>query len=186
MILNLWKGYLRWRHSKGYGVHSPYAYRFITEVLHPGKYGYYAYNQLESLSRGLIKGNPSIIRNAKFLIRLLIFLHSKRIITLGEKYPAAQLAAKALKLVYFNCESGSKVTYKTGDLLVITSPKDIDLYLVENAIEHNVPMFAFNPSHELRRVLSAPIESGVLFTGISKMLLIPRPEMQYVSYEIRW
>lgn len=35
----------RRRCSRGFGVHSPFAYRFITEVLClPGEYGYYAYS----------------------------------------------------------------------------------------------------------------------------------------------
>lgn len=34
----------RLRHSRGFGIHSPFAYRFITEVLNlPKEYGYYAY-----------------------------------------------------------------------------------------------------------------------------------------------
>lgn len=39
-IRRLWRG-------RGNGVHSPFAYRFITEVLHQHE-GYYAYDELES------------------------------------------------------------------------------------------------------------------------------------------
>lgn len=39
-IRRLWRG-------RGNGVHSPFAYRFITEVLHQ-RDGYYAYDELES------------------------------------------------------------------------------------------------------------------------------------------
>ena len=182
----MWKTYLRWRHSKGFGVHSPYAYRFITDVLNPGRYGYYAYNQLEFLSRGLSKGSPVFFRNAKFLIRLLIFLHTKRIITCGEKYPEAQVAAKALKLIYFNKDSKSAITFKPGDLLILLPNGNVDLSVIEKAIGSQIPVLAFNPSPEMRELLEKPIENGVLFNGISKILLIPRSELHYVSYEIRW
>lgn len=32
----------RWRHGRGFGIHSPFAYRFVTEVLRQ-EMGYYAY-----------------------------------------------------------------------------------------------------------------------------------------------
>lgn len=40
----LLKPLLRWRSARGFGIHSPFAYRFVTQVLHPqGIYGWYAY-----------------------------------------------------------------------------------------------------------------------------------------------
>lgn len=37
----------RWRHGRGFGIHSPYAFVFVTEVLRQ-KHGFYAYTQLKS------------------------------------------------------------------------------------------------------------------------------------------
>ena len=45
IFLNIKKVISRWRHGRGFGVHSPFAYRFITEVLRQ-PYGYYAYREL--------------------------------------------------------------------------------------------------------------------------------------------
>lgn len=42
MSLTLPNILMRWRHGKGFGIHSPFAYRFITEVLRQ-EMGYYAY-----------------------------------------------------------------------------------------------------------------------------------------------
>ena len=62
----IWEGYLRWRHSHGFGVHSPYAYHIVTGVIRPGDYGYYGYHsnpipqnddQAESISFSKIKIN---------------------------------------------------------------------------------------------------------------------------------
>ena len=40
----------RWWRGRGFGVHSPFAFRFITETLHcPAPYGYYAYEELRRL-----------------------------------------------------------------------------------------------------------------------------------------
>ncbi len=39
--------YLRWRHSHGFGVHSPFAYNLVTMAVRPGKYGYYGYELID-------------------------------------------------------------------------------------------------------------------------------------------
>ncbi len=44
-ILNIYTWWQRLRHSRGFGIHSPFAYRFITEVLNQ-PYAYYAYDSL--------------------------------------------------------------------------------------------------------------------------------------------
>lgn len=41
------------RHAGGFGVHSPFAYRFITEVLNQ-PYAYYAYGRLRSVRERLL------------------------------------------------------------------------------------------------------------------------------------
>lgn len=46
-LLNIGKWWSRRLRSRGFGVHSPFAYRFITEVLHQ-QYSYYAYEIIVS------------------------------------------------------------------------------------------------------------------------------------------
>lgn len=50
MGFNLSHIYSRWRHGRGFGIHSPFAYRFITEVLRQ-EMGYYAYLRLPGNER---------------------------------------------------------------------------------------------------------------------------------------
>ena len=41
--------YKRWRHTRGYGVHSPFAYSLVKEVVRPGrKYGHYGYEEIDN------------------------------------------------------------------------------------------------------------------------------------------
>ena len=45
--------YKRWRHGHGFGVHSPYAYRLVRDVLRPGRgYAYYAYADIDRMLNG--------------------------------------------------------------------------------------------------------------------------------------
>ncbi len=43
----------RWRHSRGFGVHSPFAFRFITGTLRQ-PYAYYAYSRLPQQRQRLL------------------------------------------------------------------------------------------------------------------------------------
>lgn len=45
--MGLARAYKRWRHGRGFGVHSPYAFRMVTDVLRlPSSYFYYAYTDI--------------------------------------------------------------------------------------------------------------------------------------------
>lgn len=70
----LLKSFARRRHSRGFGIHSPFAYRFITEVLClPHNYGYYAY---------ALAGRDG---NLRLLVRLLAFFSPASVtVDLGE------------------------------------------------------------------------------------------------------
>lgn len=66
----------RWRHTRGYGVHSPLAYRIVKECIRPDeRYGFYsdAYIDYEFRKEGKVR------QNARMLIRLINLLHPKRI-----------------------------------------------------------------------------------------------------------
>lgn len=48
MKFNPLASYRRWRHSRGFGVHSPWAYGVVSEVLRSNdRYGYYAWDSID-------------------------------------------------------------------------------------------------------------------------------------------
>lgn len=79
-ILNpLW--WQRLRHGRGYGIHSPFAFRFITEVLN-GPYAYYAYPSIERLSATLAGVSADEL---KALFRVLVYFQPRHVAVCGEK-----------------------------------------------------------------------------------------------------
>ncbi|MBQ7181472.1 MAG: hypothetical protein IJR87_09290 [Bacteroidaceae bacterium] len=46
-IGSIWVWLARFRHRRGYGVHSPFAFRFLQDVVYE-KFPYYAYRELDS------------------------------------------------------------------------------------------------------------------------------------------
>lgn len=71
----------RFRHSKGYGVHSPFAFDFITNVVYE-KHWYYAFTDLEYL----LLSNGIDIHNYNFYhlsYRLITFFKPKTVLEMG-------------------------------------------------------------------------------------------------------
>ena len=61
----------RWRHTRGYGVHSPLAFRIVKECIRPdSRYGFYCDEYLEFEYHGNRRG----LRHARLTIRLLNLL----------------------------------------------------------------------------------------------------------------
>lgn len=179
--MNPWKHYLRWRHSKGYGVHSPYAYRFVTEVLNSHGYGYYAYRDAERMTLMHRQDMKLKAQDVYWLIRMLVFLHTTRVVKGREDLTGADFAAVSLHIPVRIIKDFSGFKFSPSDLLFIKGD-DIPASVLQKALEMKIPVLAVNPTKHLQDIMLQPMEHGVLFQGLSKWLLIPREEMSYVSY----
>ena len=73
------KGVRKLKHRKGYGVHSPFAYSVITEVIEE-KSPYYAYQRMSPLYP---KGGPVPFKVATLLFRLANRFRARRILEIG-------------------------------------------------------------------------------------------------------
>lgn len=92
--MTLKERYKHWRHSHGFGIHSPSAYRLIREVLRPSpSYGYYGYNALRRLA-----GHRYSHTELCLLYRLLVDAHPTEIAIFGDcdGYPLSATARLAL------------------------------------------------------------------------------------------
>ena len=83
----------KWR-SRGHGVHSPFAYRFITSVLHQSC-GYYAYDEIDSLATDKADRN-----NARRLYRIILDLRPSEISALGNLSEASRRAVALAEAGY--------------------------------------------------------------------------------------
>lgn len=76
--------YKRWRHSRGFGVHSPFAFSLISDALYlPSKYSYYQFldppHSLKHPLANLPAFNSLKPSTQRRLIRLAIFCQTHRI-----------------------------------------------------------------------------------------------------------
>lgn len=79
IISRRWRWLKRFRHRRGYGVHSPFAFQFLTYVVYE-KGTYYAYDDLKKqhfCAAYLWNGHE--VKCRKFLFRLANFVHPRQI-----------------------------------------------------------------------------------------------------------
>lgn len=82
----------RWRRSRGFGVHSPFAYHFITTVLREKDATYYAYSDIAALfprgrrtglKRMLPQRTNRAVPEAWMLFRVLCYFNPQHIVEIG-------------------------------------------------------------------------------------------------------
>ena len=179
-ILSLFSDTLsRKRHSKGFGVHSPFAYRFVTDVIKTGPYGYYAYDRLERDTNLSARET----NEARFFIRLAVFLNASRFLLYPGTPRVVKAAAKALGKSVIETDSTKKIKFREGDLIVVHD-SGLTLETLSEAIDSGASVLALSPSPEISDFLSKPLTKGLLLRAKEKILLIPRQEMEYVAYKI--
>lgn len=81
----------RWRHSRGFGVHSPFAYNFITKVMREKDAEYYAYAEIAAFCprarragfNEIFAGKDMSIPEAHMLFRVLCYFNPTEIVEVG-------------------------------------------------------------------------------------------------------
>ena len=170
----------RKRHSRGFGVHSTYAYRFVTDVVKSGKYGYYAYDVVDhdtSLS-------AKEAADAKFLVRMLAFLNRAEIVCNATPSTSLKAAANALHIPLELLPEKKQHSERCDNRLLVLENCDIKPAVLADLLGRATAIYATNPSPQLCDALSAPLSKGLLLKSKNKILLIPRSEMEYVAYDI--
>ncbi len=89
----------RYRHSKGFGIHSPFAFSFVLNVLRE-RNPYYAYSELEGLRHSVIARtryhlrHPRIIslKNAKLIFRVTNFFNPRYVLQIGTSYGVSSVS----------------------------------------------------------------------------------------------
>lgn len=82
----------RWRHTRGYGVHSPLAFRIVTECVCPdSRYAYYADSRIDYV----FKDNRHRRRQLRVLVRLIVILRPALLWMPGADRHIANVVAEA-------------------------------------------------------------------------------------------
>lgn len=176
--------YLRLRHSRGYGVHSPFAYSLVTEAVHPGgKYAWYGYGDIEraSLAPG-VRVTAHERGDARLLLRLLSQLGSRRLLTAGVGSPLPEAVARSLGIGYVDLARAGAEPCGTDFLLAGESAAAC----VEDALRRGCAVMAAGKLGPAREAVLAYRGEGLLLNGTRLALAVPRPGMALVEYAMRF
>lgn len=176
-MLCLAEAYKRWRHTRGYGVHSPFAYRMVGRVVRPPR-GYLYY-----LESALSDAPKALRHDARLLVRLAAELDI-RSASIAPDVP--EIIAVAIQSV----RSDMKVTVTdtpesdTQLILGIDGMPSLDCYAQALASPSLKAIWIKNPPKDWANLLFDVLPEGVMFRGREAILIIPHPGMQKIAYTV--
>lgn len=155
----LLKSFVRRRHSRGFGIHSPFAYHFVTEVLClSDEYGFYAYS---------VAGRD---RRLRLLVRLLAFFNPASV-----RIDFSCATDKIEALVHAVCPHAA-VNAGVPDFII--SDKDVSQFMPCNAL------IVGPESRSLLALGRAALEYGMTFSDghdcavIAALTHLPRQDFE--------
>lgn len=172
----------RWRNSHGFGVHSPFGYQLVERVIKcPKDYAYYAYADIDRCCRR--EHYPqSIASEAKMLLRLVCFLKPQSFYLPPDSGKMFQLALKKsnsnLRIVRNPAKADScNIIATCGNDIPIDTLKDYISCPGKSILLKDAP-------DSWSESLFEAMNEGIMIRGKKNTILISRPEMQKISYQM--
>lgn len=166
----------RWRHTRGYGVHSPLAYRIVKDCLYPDwAYGFYcdAYIDYE------FRNEPRKGKHARKLIRLINLLKPKRVWIPD----CDKRVRKALSFSFPRMQlTTNKECPKTVDMIVDFNGGDIDKLWDKLEGMEECTLVAF--SKKAGRMDKMEKGPTLILEGGDYSILLRRKGMDFIRYKL--
>lgn len=177
------EAYKRWRHTHGFGVHSPFAFDLVTTVVRPGScYAHYGY---EDIDNSIVRTSlPDSRRHARMLLRLAAFLDVRSAFLPKDAYsPPFRAALRA-------ANSGMWLTSAMAEIhkcqLVCTTADFVPLHTLCEFLKHSGAIISIRALPEdWCRTLFDALPEGLMLYSKDAAIMVNRPGMQKISYSIR-
>lgn len=169
------ESYKRLRHTRGYGVHSPFAFSMLDNIYYHRGYCYYAETEIENSV-----GHKHALQFRRCMIlHRLVARYSVCAVYVDCSCPDSFM--QAIKLA----DSGLRFTSDIDKSdLIIDSNGELSAEEVIRLIPGRI-ILIFNPSDKIRILRTTGLTSGLMLYGKNSCLLAYRPKMRFTSYSIR-
>lgn len=169
--MGLAAAYKRWRHGRGFGVHSPYAYRFVTEVLNPQRnYGYYAYG---GIARRIGRDKIAVTLREAFLVYRIMLALRPSSIAIADSGPRAAL----LRHMAETACPGARIA-NDGELLICMRGA--------RPAQGAFPRHSYfaDASHPALHMLISAMEHGHVYRNPDRAVTIGAEHLPFQTFEI--
>lgn len=174
------EAYKRWRHTRGYGVHSPFGYSIIKDVVSPCHiYGYYGYDDLDAAICSHGKE-----RNRKFY-RMILRLAA--VCDIDSAYLIENADLPVIRRALLGVNTRMEIITERCKIneaeFVISDGDTLEPDILRNHI--SAPerlLLVTNIPAGWKDELFDSMQEGLMLYGKKNALLISRSDMQKVSY----
>lgn len=181
------KAYVRWRHSRGYGVHSPFAYDLVDRAISPGNYAYYGYSAIDrTLLSPMTVSYPRERHDARLLLRILVALKTKVLFIYPPDQPVFASAGRG---------AGCSVVEMSSQTIPDCDNPSDSFLLVRNEfplkggcigwLTHGGALMVVDPTPGARSRITRWNGGGLLLEGTRIIIAVPRQEMVHTRYSMK-
>lgn len=175
-------GYKALRHTYGFGVHSPFAFRMVKDVVRPGRvYSWYGYEDIDAAVNSRRAG-MGIERRAKMFHRLLCFLNPSSLFLQHGADPiyftAASTSGKGMRIERKprNAESCEMIA-SHGDFIPLDTLK-------RHIAAPGHSIILLDGPHGWSETLFDMLPEGLMFHSKKNAIIVNRPGMMKVKYSM--
>lgn len=174
--------YKRWRHTHGFGVHSPFAYDLVKNVVKPGRrYAWYGYADIEAAAAAE-RLPRTAEKEARMFLRLLCRLQPESLFLpkgISQAFHAAARAASSKMRI-------ERLPKRAAECRMIASHGEfipLDVLRKHLQTPGNVVVLRGYPEG-WERSLFESLPDGLMIQSRRNLFIISREEMRKISYDM--
>lgn len=166
-----WQWLSRYRHTRGFGVHSPLAYRIITEVIPHDKSRYYPVRSLGTMTEG----------DYLLTVAVMSFLRPQSVWVEGDPALARRLHERV--------DSAVELTRVRPEMVIVAPGAVVDVAFLVDCLTAGGSMVIVDCRSGMRSVAldsTAAMMSGMTFSNGRTLIAVARPDLPRQHFELNF
>lgn len=180
--MNPAEAFRRWRASKGYGVHSPLAFRIVKNVVRPPRdVAYYGEERLSVDARDM---SGSVLRRARLLLRFVAELQPSYVWAPSGLSPlyrdAVSLAGCVVRVLYGKVWPDPRLQ---PDMMILDGG-NVTKSELANFLRPGRSLAALGVKPGMAAKVAGAMKAGMVIDGVGSVLAVTAPEGALHEYSV--